>query len=173
MLEKFEKKTKNFRHSTTLIYKVKDRRGNPDRPSFVFKTSEDKMKAALNMDRNGEQFLKDEYCFFAGKFKRCQNFVTLTASVYHPLLKRQIPLAVMEAEQESSENIALFWSLFNEGLQKVTGDYKMVFNPQGWCTDMARANMNGLQQVFGEDSLSRIKSCEFHFKDSINKMALK
>ena len=156
-----------------LIYKVKDRRGNPDRPSFVFKTSEDKMKAALNMDRNGEQFLKDEYCFFAGKFKRCQNFVTLTASVYHPLLKRQIPLAVMEAEQESSENIALFWSLFNEGLQKVTGDYKMVFNPQGWCTDMARANMNGLQQVFGEDSLSRIKSCEFHFKDSINKMALK
>ena len=58
--------------------------------------------------------------FFDGKFKRCRNFVTLTASVYHPLLKKQIPLAVMEAEQESSENIALFWSLFNEGLQKGT-----------------------------------------------------
>ena len=156
-----------------LVYKVNDRRGNPDRPSFVFKTSKEKMKAALNMDRNGEHFLKDEYCFFDGKFKRCQNFVTLTASVYHPLLKRQIPLAVMEAEQESTENIVLFWSLFNEGLQKVTGDDKMVFNPQGWCTDMAGANMNGLQQVFGEDSLSRMKSCEFHFKDSINKMARK
>ena len=125
------------------------------------------------MDRNGEHFLKDEYCFFDGKFKRCRNFVTLTASVYHPLLKRQIPLVVMEAEQESSENLALLWSLFNEGLQKVTGDDKTVFNPQGWCTDMAGANMNGLQQVFGEDALSRIKSCEFHFKDSINKMARK
>lgn len=156
-----------------LIYKVNDRRGNPDRPSFVFKTSEEKMKAALNMDRNGEHFLKDEYCFFDGKFKRCRNFVTLTASVYHPLLKRQIPLAVMESEQESSENIALFWSLFNEGLQKVTGDDKSVFNPQGWCTDMAGANMNGLRQVFGDEALSRIKSCEFHFKESINKMARK
>ena len=31
----------------------------------------------------------------------------------------------MEAEQESSENIALFWSLFNEGLQKVTGDERV------------------------------------------------
>ena len=60
-----------------------------------------------------------------GKFKRCRNFVTITAGVYHPLLKRQIPLAVMEAEQESSENIALFWSLFNEGLQKVTGDERV------------------------------------------------
>lgn len=56
-----------------LIYKVNDRRGNPDRPSFVFKTSEEKMKAVLNMDRSGEHFLKDEYCFFDGKFKRCRN----------------------------------------------------------------------------------------------------
>ena len=154
-----------------LIYKVNDRHRNPDRPSFVFKTSK-KMKAALNRDRNGEHFLKDEYCFFDGKFKRCRNFVTLTASVYHPLLKRQIPLAVMESEQESSENIALFWCL-NEGLQKVTGDDKSVFNPQGWCTDIAGANMDGLRQVLGDEALSRIKSCEFHFKESINKMARK
>lgn len=68
----------------------------PDKPSFVFKTSEDKIKTALNMDRNGEHFLKEEYCFFDGKFKRCRDFVTLTASVYHLLLNRQIPCAVME-----------------------------------------------------------------------------
>ena len=154
-----------------LIFKVNDRRGNPDKPSFVFKTSEDKMKTALKMDRNGEHFLKEEYCFFDGKVKRCRDFVTLRASVYHPLLKRQIPLAVMETEQENSENIALFWTLFNEGLRKVSGDNNTVFNPLGWCTDMARANMNGLRQVFGDDALSRIKSCEFHFKESRNRMA--
>ena len=33
--------------------------------------------------------------------------------------------------------------------------------------------MNGLRQVFGDEALSRIKSCEFHFKESINKMARK
>ena len=156
-----------------LIFKVNDRRGNPDKPSFVFKTSDDKMKTALNMDRNGEHFLQEEYCFFDGKVKRCRDFVTLTASVYHPLLKRQIPLAVMETEQENSENIALFWTLFNEGLRKVSGDNNAVFNPLGWCTDMAGANMNGLRQVFGDDALSRIKSCEFHFKESRNRMARK
>ena len=76
------------------------------------------------MDRNGEHFLKEGYCFFDGKFKRCRDFVTLTASVYHPLLNRQIPCAVMETEQENSDNIALFWPLFNEGLRKVSGDNK-------------------------------------------------
>ena len=36
--------------------------------------------------------------------------------------------------------------------------------------------MDGLRQVFGEDALSRdrIKSCKFHFKESmLNKMARK
>lgn len=122
------------------------------------------------MDRNGEHFLKEEYCFFDGKFKRCRDFVTLTASVYHPLLNRQIPYAVMETE-ENSENIALFWPLFNEGLRKVSGDNNTVFNLLGWY--MARANMNGLRQVFGDNALSHIKSREFHFKESKNRMARK
>ena len=30
------------------------------------------------------------------------------------------------------------------------------------------SNFNGLQCVYGEDVLSKIKGCEFHFKDSIN-----
>lgn len=34
-------------------------------------------------------------------------------------------------------------------------------------------NMNGLQKVFGDDVLTRIKSCEFHFKESRNKVARK
>ena len=31
------------------------------------------------------------------------------------------------------------------------------------------SNFNGLQSVYGEDVLSKIKGCEFHFKDSINR----
>lgn len=77
----------------------------------------------------------------------------------------------METEQENSENIALFWPLFNEGLRKVSGDNNTVFNLLGWY--MARANMNGLRQVFGDNALSHIKSREFHFKESKNRMARK
>ena len=42
-----------------LIYKGNDRRGNPDLPSFVYKTSRERMKVALNMDREGDHFMHD------------------------------------------------------------------------------------------------------------------
>ena len=91
-----------------LIFRVNDRYENPDKPSFVSKISEDKMKTALNMDRNGEHFLKEEYCFFNGKFKRCRDFLTLTASVYHPLLKRQMPLAVLKLNKRTQKTLRCF-----------------------------------------------------------------
>ena len=156
-----------------LIYKVNDRRGNPDLLSFVFKTSRKRMKIALNMDRDGEHFMREEYCYFGGKVKRCRNFVTLTASTYHSILKKQIPIAIMETENEDSESIELFWTLFNASLRKAVDNNAVSFNPSGWCTDMAGANMNGIRKVFGEDALSRIKSCEFHFQESRNRMARK
>ena len=153
-----------------FVYKVNDRRGNPDVPSFVFKTSKERMRIALQMNKDGDHFLSEEFCYFDGKVKRCRNFVTLTASTYHPLLKKQTPLAIMETEGENSQTIELFWSLFNQALRKAAGDENVLFNPKGWCTDMAGANMNGLQKVFGDDVLTRIKSCEFHFKESRNKV---
>ena len=51
---------------TLYVYKINDRRGNPDKPSFVFKTSTTKAKIALNMDASGEHFLNSEYCFSMG-----------------------------------------------------------------------------------------------------------
>ena len=71
----------------------------------------------------------------------------------------------MEAETEDTENIGLFWTLFNEVLQKVSGNINEKFNPLGWCTDMAGAHMAGICNVFGELAKCCIKSCEFHFKD--------
>ena len=44
------------------IYKVNDRRGNPDKSSFVFKTSSTKAKIALTMDKDGQDFMKNEFC---------------------------------------------------------------------------------------------------------------
>ena len=116
---------------TPFIYKLNDRRGNPETPSFVFKTSETKAKTALNMDRGRANFLHEEFCFFDGKRKRCRGFVTLTASVYHPLIRKQITLAVMESESENTENVTLFWKLFNEVLAKVSKDVTRKFDPIG------------------------------------------
>lgn len=36
---------------------------------------------------------------------------------------------------------------------------------------MAGANMNGLEKVFEKGVFTRIKSCEFHFKQSVNRMS--
>ena len=148
------------------MYKINDRRGNPDKSFFVFKTSTTKAKIALNMDANGDHFMNSEYCFFDGKHNRCRGYITLTARVYHPLPRIQIPLAVMEAEKENTTNVMLFWTLFNEVLEKVAKT-PTKFNPTGWCADMVGANLSGIYKVYGESA--SIKSCEFHFKDHRNK----
>ena len=66
----YDKKDRSF------IYIINNCRGNPDMPSFVFKTSETKERIGLNMNREGDHFLHDEFCFFDGKQKRCKGFVT-------------------------------------------------------------------------------------------------
>ena len=49
------------------VFKINDRRGNPDQPSFMFKSSEAKMKLAVAMDNEKDDFLSEEFCFFDGK----------------------------------------------------------------------------------------------------------
>ena len=83
--------------------------------------------------------------------------VVCNTSVYHPLLRKQIPLAIMEAVSEDSENIALFWTLFNQIVQKYTGNKNYKFNPTGFCTDMAGANFSGITKIFGDEVKSAIK----------------
>lgn len=73
---------------------------------------------ALDMNQTGKHLLSNEFCYFDGKVKRCKGFVTLTASVYHPLLRKLIPLAIMECSAENTSTVSLFWSTFNEVLRK-------------------------------------------------------
>ena len=62
----------------------------------------------------------------------------------------------MEAVSENTENVTLFWELFNEVLVKVSGGTVTVFNPIGWCTDMAGLNLSEIRKVFGESVVKRI-----------------
>jgi hypothetical protein len=79
----------------------------------------------------------------------------------------------MECDGENTSTIALFWETFNEVLKKESCDPTTTFNPYGWMTDMAGANMEGLKKVFGPTVLDRVKTCEFHFKDCVNRQARK
>lgn len=123
------------------------------------------------MDEDGAHILSKEFCCFDGKVNRCKGLVTLTASVYHPILRKQVVLASMECESESTETVALFWTMFNEMLSKIAGVQGFVFNPRGWCSDMAGSNLHGIKEVFGEDALRKVKGCEFHFKECRNRHA--
>ena len=70
---------------------------------------------------------------------------------------------IMETEREDTTNVELFWTLFKEALVKVANDPSIKFNPIGWCSDMAGANLAGIMRVYGNASL--IKLCKFRFKD--------
>ena len=102
--------------------------------------------------------------FFDSKYGRVKNFKALTASVYHKLLKCQIPLAIMDFKHEVSAHVVLFWHLFNEAYKKANNANEKS-HTTGWSTDMVANNFNNLEKVYGEDILNKIKGCEFHFKE--------
>ena len=41
--------------------------------------------------------------------------------------------------------------------------------PKGWVSDMATANFTGLKIVYGEEITQKVKGCEFHFDQSLNR----
>ena len=134
-----------------LIYAVN---GNEQ---YVFKTSTAQMKIALEMDEEGDHFMHNEYCHFDGNHKRVKTFVTLTASVYHLLLKKQIVLATMNCKHKDSNYVAKFWRTFNEAFKKANGTEKR-FSPTGWLSDMASASFNRLSTIYGKDVVEKVKS---------------
>ena len=155
------------------VYKANDETLNPDLPSFVFCTSTLKAHMGLKMDREGDHFLSDEFCHFDGKHGRARGYKTLALSVYRKVLRKQVVLAVMHVLEESSDTIELFWNTWNEVLRKISNDHGTVFRPKGYMMDEHGRNWEGLKRVAGEDELKLSVSCEFLFKDSVNKHANK
>ena len=58
-------------------------------------TSKHKISIAPSME-DEEHFLSNEYCYIHGKWNRCKDFPTVTLSVYHPVLRKQVPHFIME-----------------------------------------------------------------------------
>ena len=83
------------------------------------------------MDETKDHILSKEFCFFDGKVKRCNAFVSLIASVYHPITRNLVALVTMECETEDACNVELFWDCFNEVLWKEKKDGSYFLNPRG------------------------------------------
>lgn len=150
-----------------FIYALNDKRLN-GKPTFVFKTSSGMIQIATQMDASGDSYLAEQFCFLDGQHRRVKGFVTLGLHVYHPLLCRIIKLATIEVEKECAEAVEIFFNLWNEVLQKEKNDPQYVFNPAGFSIDEASALRQGLIAVYGEQVVSKIVSCRFHFSQSAN-----
>ena len=148
------------------IFKMNDSRMNT-LPDFLFKTSRLAAELGLLMDEENEEknVLQQEDCYFDGAHSRCRGFVSLALWLFHTSIRRLLKLAYMEVRSEGSEQIALFFKLWNEVLRmagKKTSTY--FFNPRNIMVDSAGYNYGGIRSVFGIDYMTqKVISCQWHF----------
>ena len=148
-------KRKSDKKDKFYLYKMNKRCMNPDEPSYVFKTSKLKVK-----DKDKNPFLSNEYCHIDVKVNRCKYFPTITLSVYHPVVRKQLPLFTMECEGETAECYAKFFTLINETIEKAAPG--SVFNPlAGFMADEAGGIQEGLRSVYGVAVLERSRHVNF------------
>lgn len=164
-------KTKLDMKDPLYVFDMNDGRFNSDKPTFVFSTSKEKMNLAADMSRDGDLPFSREYCHFDGKHGRVHGMKTLTAGVFHPVLGKTVRLAVMHCEYENATNVALFWHLFNKALQAAANNPNVTFKPHGYMMDEGGAEWAGLERECGKEEVQLAKSCQFHFKQAVNREA--
>ena len=156
-----------------LIYQINNSQFN-GQPNYVFKSSVPMAQLAIDMDQNGpEHPLQAKDAYFDGCHSRCTGYKTLALFVYHMAMHHILRLAMMEVKSESTQEISLFWELFNQILTEIKGkNYK--FNPKSIMVDENGANYCTIRKVFGlEFATSKVVSCQMHYKNDINRASLK
>ena len=148
-----------------LIYKLNDGTLNDD-ISFVFKSSRCAAELALEMDYEDPEnrsCLKEEPVYCDTMHSRVEHYKNITAWVKNPITRAVMRIATMEAKNEDTPTMTLFFNLLNEVLQKVSGKPKYKFNPSRFYVDEAGANKNAIAKVFGHDAVNRTVTCQWHF----------
>ena len=76
----------------------------------------------------------------------------------------------MEIKSENTDNITLFFHMFNEILQKETNNPTYKFNSRSLVCDESGANYNGIRNEFGDEMANnQAKGCQWHFKKQAKK----
>ena len=125
------------------------------------------MEIASQLNRESNHFLSSCYVYFNANEKRTKNMTVFTLSVYHPLLQKQIPLATIDCEKEDCINAKNFFATWNEALSEFQEG--LTFDSTGVILDERGSNWNAIKEIYGEEFLNRCQSCEFHFKQSVNR----
>ena len=63
-----------------------------------------------------------------------------------------------------------FWRLFNECFKEFNNTTNKYL-ANGCCSDMAEAIFNRLSLIYREDILQKVKGCEFHCSQAVEKKA--
>ena len=74
----------------------------------------------------------------------------------------------MDICSENSKDIAMFFHLFNEILEKETGKPGYKFNPCTFMCDEGSANYKAIEMEYGTDfTKERVVGCQWHFKNDM------
>ena len=125
-----------------LIYKL-------NQSTYVFKTSSVSVDIGKKLDRAGDHYLSSSYVHFDGNEKRVNNMTTLTLSIYHPLIRKQIILATLNCEGENKENAELFWRCWEEALGGK--NESNCFNPTDIILDEKSTKWKAVENVYGKE----------------------
>ena len=141
-----------------------------DGDTYVFKMSWHHLDMALCMDGsqrplNGKRsILSFEKCYFDGMHTRVHSFKTLMLWLHHPGMQRMKQLSSMDVMKENKDLVMLFFRLFNSALQDYTGNENYMFTPPMFITDEAGMMHQGIHEVFGDNVLEKVSTCQWHFK---------
>ena len=138
---------------------------------YIFKASKQITRIALAMDLDGpENVLQLENAYFDATNTRIYGFKSLGLWMFHPSQRKILRLACMEICTENANDIAKFFTLYNEILQKETGQEGYRFNPRYFMCDEGSANYCTIRQIYGENfTNARVVGCQWHFKNDVNR----
>ena len=139
----------------------------------VFKSSRVMEELAVQMDVTGpESILQQENAYFDVIHTHVHGFKSLGLWFYHPTMRKIIRLASMDIRSENTKDIALFFTMFNEILQNVTGKPDYKFNPRYFMCNEGGTNHKAIKYAYGEEfAKARVVGCQWHFRSNATKKA--
>ena len=132
------------------IYRISDGLHN-NSSDYVFKSSQKMAQLAVQMDIDGPPHIfQNENAYLNTTHSHVYGFKSIALWLHHPQLAKLICLANIEIRSENTNDITIFFELFNEILLKEMKNPECKFNPCTFVCDDSSANYNAIRNVFGE-----------------------
>ena len=162
-------KQKTDKRDTYHIYQINNRNLN-NSSEYVFKASRKMAHLAISMDVDSPEMsvLQEENAYFNATHMRIHGFKSLGLWMYHPAMRKILRLASMDICSKNSKDIAMFFHLFNDILEKESGKPGYKFNPCTFMCDEGSANYKVIEMEYGTDfTKERVIICQWHFKNDM------